>query len=146
MKNHELFTSMEALTAAYARREELTKGKDETHKYTPSSILEWACFWDADTALDPKLKPGSLVEITGIDFTGYPEGSFGIVVQPVVTFLSNPITDLLVRMADGKDAKIDAKYLKPSKIPEGVLQLARNQVVEEIKAECPLYRKEGELK
>ena len=137
---------MEALTAAYARREELTKDKDETHKHTPSSILEWACFWDADTALDPKLKPGTLVELTGINLTCYPEGSFGIVVRPDVGFLSNPITDLLVKMVDGKDVRIDAKYLKPSKLPEGVLQLARSQVVEEIKAECPLYRKEGELK
>lgn len=143
MKNCELFTTVPALHKAWAQREEITKDKgDKERKYVPESILSWACFWDADTALDPKLKPGALVELSGISLMGYPEGSFGIVVRPVLEYLNQPITKLLVKMADGKDAEIDAKYLRPSSLPEGVLQLARNQIAEEMKAKCPLC-KEG---
>lgn len=140
MKNCELFTTVPALHEAWARREEITKGKDS--KYLPGSILEWACFWDADTALDQKLKPGTLVELVKISLTDYPEGSFGIVVRPLLGYLNQPITRLVVKMADGKNAEIESCYLKPSELPAEVLQLARNQVAEEIKAKCPLC-KEG---
>lgn len=141
MKNCELFTTVQALQEAWARRVELTKGC-EGSKFLPESILHWACFWEADTALDPKLKPGTLVETTGIDLVGYPEGSFGIVVRPFLPCLTDPITRLRVRMVDGKDADVEVKYLRPSKLPKGVMQLARNQVMEEIKAACPLCKKE----
>lgn len=140
MKNCELFTTVPALHEAWARREEITDGKDP--KYLPGSILEWACFWDADTALDPKLKPGTLVKLTGINLTDYPEGSFGIVVRPILGYLNQPITILKVKMADGREAEIKACHLKPSELPAEVLQLARNQIMEEAKAKCPLY-KEG---
>ena len=139
-KNCELFTTVPALHEAWARREEITNGKDG--KYLPGSILEWACFWDADTALDPKLKPGTLVELAKVSLTDYPEGSFGIVVRPLLGYLNQPITKLVVKMADGKNAEIESCYLKPSELPAEVLQLARNQIMEEAKAKCPLY-KEG---
>ena len=138
MKNCGLFTTVPALQEAWAKREEITNGKDR--KYLPQSILEWACFWDADTALDPKLKPGTLVELSKISLTNYPEGSFGIVVRPLLGYLNQPIKRLLVKMADGKEAEIEAEYLKPSELPAEVLQLARNQVAEEIKAKCPLCK------
>lgn len=144
MKNHELFTTVPALHEAWARREEITKGVDKERKYLPGSILDWACFWDADTALDPKLKPGALVELTGLDLylSRYPKGSFGIVVRPLLGYLNQPITKLLVKMVDGKDIDIESRYLKPSELPAGVLQLARNQIMEEAKAKCPLCKKE----
>lgn len=144
MKNHELFTTVPALHEAWARREGITEGRDKERKYLPESILDWACFWEADTALDPKLKPGTLVELTGVDLylSRYPRGSFGIVVQPLLGYLNQPITKLLVKMADGKDIDVDAGYLKPSELPAEVLQLARNQLVEDAKATCPLCRKE----
>lgn len=140
MNNCGLFTTVPALQEAWAKREEITNGKDR--KYLPQSMLEWACFWGADTALDPKLKPGTLVKLTNINLTGYPEGSFGIVVRPLLGYLNQPITKLLVRMADGKDAEIEANYLMPSELPAEVLQLARNQLMGEAKAKCPLC-KEG---
>lgn len=144
MKNHELFTTVPALHEAWARREEITKGRDEERKYLPGSILDWACFWEADTALDPKLKPGTLVELTGLDLylSRYPKGSFGIVVRPLLGYLNQPIAKLLVKMADGKDIEIEASYLKPSDLPAEVLQLARNQIMEDAKATCPLCKKE----
>jgi len=140
MKNHELFTTVPALHEAWARREEITKGRDEERKYLPGSILDWACFWEADTALDPKLKPGTLVKLAGINLTDYPGGSFGIVVRPLLGYLNQPITRLVVKMADGKNAEIESCYLKPSELPAEVLQLARNQIMEEAKAKCPLYK------
>lgn len=142
MKNHELFMTVPALHEAWARREEITNGQDKERRYIPGGILEWACFWDADTALDPKLKPGALVELTGINLTDYPEGSFGIVVRPVLGYLNQPITRLRVKMADGKDAEIEAKYLRPSELPAEVMQLARNQLLEEAREKCPLCKEE----
>ena len=139
-KNCELFTTVPALQEAWARREEITKGKDS--KYLPGSILDWACFWDADTALDPKLKPGTLVQLTKISLADYPEGSYGIVVKPLLGYLDRPIIRLQVKMADGRDAQIEAMYLMPAELPAEVLQLARNQIMEEAKAKCPLC-KEG---
>ena len=146
MKNCELFTSVAALHEAWAKREEFANGvstEEQRRKYLPSSILEWACFWDADTALDPKLKPGTLVKLTGAKLTFYPEGSFGIVVRPRMGCLNVPITELDVTMSDGKVVKIDAKYLRPSELPEEVMQLARHQLMDEMKAACPLYGKEN---
>lgn len=143
MKNCELFTTVRDLCEAWARREQITKGLDEEHKYTPKSILDWACFRDADTALDPKLKPGTLVKLTGISLMRYPAGSLGIVVRPIMGCLSQPIVKLIVKMADGRDAEIEAAYLTPSELPAEVLQLARNQIAEEAKASCPLYKKES---
>jgi len=142
MKNHELFTTVPKLQEAWARREEITKGQDKERKYLPESILHWACFWDADTALDPRLKPGTLVVLTGINLTGYPEGSFGIVVKPILGYLNQPITILQVKMADGKDAEIESKYLRPSELPAEVMQLARNQLLEEAREKCPLCKEE----
>jgi len=142
MKNHELFTTVPKLYEAWARREEITKDKDEERKYIPGGIVEWACFWDADTALDPRLKPGTLVELTGINLTGYPEGSFGIVVRPILGYLNQPITILQVKMADGRSAEIEAKYLRPSELPAEVMQLARNQLLEEAREKCPLCKEE----
>ena len=142
MKNHELFTTVPKLQEAWARREEITKGQDKERKYLPESILHWACFWSADTALYPKLKPGTLVELTGISLTSYPEGSFGIVVRPVLGYLNQPITRLLVKMADGKSIEIEAEHLKPSALPAEVMQLARNQLLEEAREKCPLCKEE----
>lgn len=133
MKNCELFTTVQALHEAWDKRSEITKGSDNK-RYLPQSILEWACFWNADTALDPKLKPGALVELTGTSISHYPVGSFGIVVRPRLGYLNEPITKLLVAMSDGKEIEIKADHLRPSKLPEGVMQLARNQLVEEVKA------------
>ena len=143
MKNHELFTTVPALHEAWARREGITEGRDKERKYLPESILDWACFWDADTALDPKLKPGTLVELAKVSLTDYPEGSFGIVVRPLLGYLNQPITKLLVKMANGRGAEVESCYLKPSELPAEVLQLARNQLMEEAKTTCPLCRKEA---
>lgn len=133
MKNCELFNSEERLKAAWARLRNLVSGtRDE-------DFTRWACFGEAETALQPKFDAGRL--LTYVESGGNSPGEVKYCLSrgPSRQTINDAHIYVEVVTATNREGfPLPADRLEPAALPKGVMALARAQVIEEIKAKCPV--------
>jgi len=132
MKNCELFKTEEELQKKWELRQKLAPNTPEG-----LTFVQWACYNDADLALqDQFLKPGLFIR----------ENNEYVLV-------SGPRPDSLLRDSlvyvnytnrYGNRGWDSAESLKQCTMPPGIMDLAKALVLEELKAKCPLFAKEGQ--
>ena len=126
MKNCTLFDTEEKLREVWERRKLITKEDD-------SLFVKWACFWEADVALQDKFMTGRLLKH---------KGRYVVSVGVENNRCGNAFFSVNCISAEGSVSSILAAELEESDYPQCIIDLAKAVVIEEMKAKCPMLAKE----
>lgn len=131
MKNCELFKTEEELQKKWELRRKLAPNTPEG-----LTFAQWACYNDADLALQDKfLKPGLFIR----------DGEYVLVNGPQPDkYLKDSLVYVTYTNRNGHRSWDYAENLKQCTMPAGVLDLAKALVLKELRAKCPLFAKEGQ--